>query len=623
MRLSRVIRSISPGLTRFRFVFWLLTNFRPNKGQPCCFKARSEGFIMQRAASVGQNLYRKALKTRRRTLVIVGLFSAIINVLMLTGPIYMLQIYDRVLSSGSIPTLQGLFIVVVILYVFLGFYQFLRARLMSRAAYRLDQDLGERAMTFWMQEGVDDRPQRHSPVRDLGMVRSFMSSPALLGVFDLPWIPLFLIVIFAIHPWLGYLTVAGAGIMIAAAILNQMLTKGATAASAQGEATEQEFLEASRRNAAAIMTQGMKDAVVARWRQLHDAALAKGQEGVDRTEFFSSFSRSFRLLLQSALLTVGAYLALQQEITPGMIIATSIIAGRALAPVDQVLGQWSAISRGMAAHKRLLAAFDAMPEEKRALTLPEPKGRLSVSGLIKLMPPQSHIKGRQRILNEVSFELSPGDGLGVIGNSAAGKSSLAKLLVGAWRPDAGDVRLDGAALDQWRPEELGRHTGYLPQSVEVLPGTIAENISRFDPQPLDSDIIAAAKIAGVHEMILAFPDGYSTVIGRQAQPLSSGQIQQLGLARAVYRLPKLVVLDEPNSNLDIKGDEAMSAAIQALRDNGSVVIVMAHRPSALVSLNKVLMLRNGRVAYFGDKEGLAGASKAAAPGPRVVSEGKR
>ncbi len=577
---------------------------------------------MRQAVFKGQNLYRTALKQLRRTLVIVGLFSAIINVLMLTGPIYMLQIYDRVLSSGSIPTLQGLFVVVVILYVFLGFYQFLRSRLLSRAGYRLDQDLGDRAMTYCMQQSLDTDAQRYNPVSDLGVMRSFMSSPAILGVFDLPWIPLFLVVIFAIHPLLGYLTIAGAGIMIAVAILNQVLTKDASAASAQREGAEQEFLEASRRSAAAIMTQGMRDAVVARWRKLHNSALTKGQEGIDRTEFFSSFSRSFRLLLQSALLTVGAYLALQQEITPGMIIATSIIAGRALAPVDQVLGQWSAISRGMAAHKRLLAVFYIIPEEKRRLSFPEPKGRLVVKSLIKLMPPQSHIKGRERILNQVSFELLPGDGLGVIGNSAAGKSSLAKLLVGAWRPDAGDVRLDGVALHQWRPEELGHHIGYLPQSVEVLPGTIAENISRFEPQPLDTDVIQAARIAGVHDMILTFPDGYSTVVGAHAQPLSSGQIQQLGLARAIYRLPKLVVLDEPNSNMDADGDDAMSSAIQTLRDNGSVVIVMAHRPSALVSLNKLLLLRAGRVVYFGDKDKTIRAANSTAPGPRSVSGGQ-
>ena len=577
---------------------------------------------MQRAAPKGQNLYKIALRRLRRTLITVGLFSAMINILMLTGPIYMLQIYDRVLSSGSVPTLQGLFVVVVILYAFLGLYQFLRARLLSRASYWLDRELGDPAMAFWMQESLDEQSSTwHNPVRDLSMVRSFMSSPAIMGVFDLPWIPLFLIVVFAIHPWLGYLTIAGAGVVIVAALLNQVVTKDATGVSAQLDGLEREFLDASRRNAGAIMTLGMRDAIVTRWRQLHEAALTKAQEGGEWTEMFSSFSRSFRMLLQSALLTVGAYLALQQQITPGMIIATSIIAGRALAPIDQVLGQWRAIARGMTAHKRLVATFDAMPEEKPRIALPEPKGEVEVKDLIKLMPPQSHIKGRQRILNQVSFNLSPGDGLGVIGNSAAGKSSLAKLLVGAWRPDAGEVRLDGATLDQWPPDDLGRHIGYLPQTVEVLPGSIAQNISRFDKQAQSADIIEAAKIAGVHDMILAFPDGYSTAIGSHAQPLSSGQIQQLGLARALYRIPKLVVLDEPNSNLDADGDEAMSTAIHVLRERGCVVVVMAHRPSAIASVNKLMLLREGRVAYFGDKDETIRLATTSPTGPRAVQEG--
>ena len=558
---------------------------------------------MQRAAPKGQNLYKIALRRLRRTLITVGLFSAMINVLMLTGPIYMLQIYDRVLSSGSVPTLQGLFMVVVILYAFLGLYQFLRSRLLSRASYSLDRSLGDPAMAFWMQESLDNQAKKvHNPIRDLSMVRNFMSSPAIQGVFDLPWIPLFLVVVFAIHPWLGYLTIAGAGVVIAAALVNQAVTKGTTDTAAQLDGSEREFLDASHRNADAIMTLGMRGAVVARWRQIHEAALAKAQEGGEWTELFSSFSRSFRMLLQSALLTVGAYLALQQQITPGMIIATSIIAGRALAPIDQVLGQWRAIARGMAAHKRLMAAFDAMPQAKQQLSLPDPKGELEVKNLIKLMPPQSHTKGRQRILNQINFSLSPGDGLGVIGNSAAGKSSLAKILIGAWRPDAGEVRLDGATLDQWPPDDLGRHIGYLPQAVEVLPGTIAQNIGRFDAASRDADIIEAAKVAGVHDMILALPDGYATVIGHHAQPLSSGQIQQLGLARALYRIPRLVVLDEPNSNLDADADEAMSLAIQILRERGSVVVVMAHRPSAISSVNKLMLLREGSVAYFGDKE---------------------
>lgn len=550
-----------------------------------------------------QNKYTAALWQLRRTFLVVGLVSALINILMLTGPIYMLQIYDRVLSSGSVPTLQGLFLIVVVLYAFLGFYQFLRSRLLSRASYRLDRDLGEFAMRDWIRTGIDDgQTVPRNAMRDLAITRTFLSSPAILGLFDLPWIPIFLVIVFSIHSWLGWLTVAGAAVVVVAALFNQTLTKGSASEAVSLESANREFVDISRRNSEAIKAMGMQSAIIGRWRHIHEAALAKGQAGAERTEFFSAFSRSFRMLLQSALLTVGAFLALRQEITPGMIIATSIIAGRALAPIDQVIGQWRSIARGIQSHRRLIDAFEAMPKVKPRIKLPAPVGELKVENLTKLMPANSHIKGRQRILNQVSFSLSPGDGLGVIGNSAAGKSSLARILVGAWLPDSGEVRLDGAVLDQWPPEDLGLHVGYQPQVVEMFPGTIAENIARFTTGARDSDVIEAAKIAGIHEMILGFPDGYSTRIGEHAQPLSSGQIQLMGLARAVYRIPKFVVLDEPNSNLDANGEDALSSAIRTLRNRGSVVVVMAHRPSAIAEVNKIMVLRAGNVAYFGDKD---------------------
>jgi len=347
----------------------------------------------------------------------------------------------------------------------------------------------------------------------------------------------------------------------------------------------------------------MRERLVQRWRKMHDAALATGQVGSDRSEGFASFSKSFRLLLQSALLTMGAYLALRQEITPGMIIATSIIAGRALAPVDQVIGQWRAIGRAREAHQRLREIFEQMPPEKPRVELPAPTGDLRVNTLTKLAPAGPGAQtDRPRILERVDFSLSAGDGLGVVGNSAAGKSTLARILVGAWEADAGEVRLDGATLDQWTPEVLGRHIGYLPQSLQILSGSIGENIARFDPEAKDADIIEAARIAGVHEMILGLPDGYATHMDRMACRLSGGQVQRLGLARAIYGAPHLIVLDEPNSNLDADGDDALAAAIRTMRDKGCLVVVMAHRPSALASVNKVLLLHKGRVARFGDKD---------------------
>ncbi|HEX9857166.1 MAG TPA: type I secretion system permease/ATPase [Paracoccaceae bacterium] len=549
-----------------------------------------------------KNPYRTAMRQLRGTFLQVGLFSAAINILMLTGPIYMLQVYDRVLSSGSIATLQGLFGIVVVLYAFLGIYELLRARLLSRASYRLDAMIGDKAFDFWLRSGVVPDRSGYNPIRDLEVTRGFLASPAILGIFDVPWIPLFLAVVFFIHPWLGYLTVAGAVVVAIAALLNQAMTRQSIHDAMALDASERNFIERSRHNAEAVLALGMQRKITRRWQELHLNSLARMQQGGERSEVFSAFSKAFRLLLQSALLTLGAYLAVRQEISPGAIIATSIIAGRALAPVDQVIGQWRSIGRAREAHRQLKKAFDNMPPERQHVRLPDPAGQLEVTRLTKVVPGHIRTSERTKILDRVSFSLSPGDGLGVIGSSAAGKSSLARLLVGAWQPDLGEVRLDGATLDQWHPDDLGRHIGYLPQELEMLPGTIAENIARFDPAARDALVIEAAQIAGVHEMILTLPDGYSTRIGTVAQPLSGGQLQRLGLARAIYGIPRLIVLDEPNSNLDSTGDDALTGAIQTLRDRGCVVIVMAHRPSAIAAVNKVLILHKGAVAHFGDKE---------------------
>ena len=557
---------------------------------------------MQEALNKQNNPYRIVMRQMRRTFIQVGLFSAAINILMLTGPIYMLQVYDRVLSSGSVATLQGLFVIVVILYAFLGIYEFLRARLLSRAGYRLDALVGNKAFDYWMHLGASQDRSGDNPIRDLDVVRGFLGSPAILGIFDVPWIPFFLAIVFFIHPWLGYLTLAGAIVVTIAAFLNQIVTRDAISRAVSIDGGERNFVEKSRRNAEVVFALGMQRRIGDRWRDMHNQSLAYAQLSGERSEGFSAFSKSFRLLLQSMLLTLGAYLAIQQEVSAGAIIATSIIAGRALAPVDQVIGQWKSIGRTLQAHRSLLATLDRMPPEQRHITLPEPKGNIQVTNLTKYAPAGAPGVPRQKILSQLNFVLAPGDGLGVIGNSAAGKSSLAKVLVGAWRPETGEIRLDGAKLDQWHPEDLGRHIGYLPQTLEMLPGTIAENISRFNPQAQDKMIIEAAQIAGVHEMILALPGGYGTPIGMAGQPLSGGQIQRLGLARAIYGIPRLIVLDEPNSNLDGGGDEALSAAILTLRARGSVVVVMAHRPSVIHAVNKVMILHKGTIAHFGNKE---------------------
>lgn len=549
-----------------------------------------------------QTPYRAALGRLRGSFIQAGLFSAAINLLMLTGPLYMLQIYDRVLASGSVPTLMGLFAIVVLLYAFLGAYDFFRARILSRAAYRFDKLIGEAAFQHLL--AVEGQGKSSSALRDLDIMRGFLSGPAIRGLFDMPWIPIFLIAVFIIHPYLGYLTLAGAGIVVSLALLTQWATKAPTERSAQSDGMERGFTNQTLRNAEVVRALGMAGTMTARWRRMHDGSLVHVQSSGDRSDGFSAGSRAFRLLLQSMLLTGGAYLALQQQISAGMIVGTSILAGRALAPVDQVIGQWRGIARAFESHKRLRAALDDNATATDPLQLPTPHGEVSLNGVVKFMPHGAQgAKGeRGRILDQVSFDLAAGDVLGVIGNSASGKSSLARMLVGAWQPDAGSVRLDGATLDQWAPDALGQHIGYLPQHVEMLPGTIGENIARFEPGADEDEIFKAAQLAGVHDLILGLPQGYGTPVGMPGQPLSGGQMQRIGLARALYKTPKLIVLDEPNAHLDMQGDEALTDTIAQLKAQGSTVIIMAHRPGVLAETNKVLILHQGRVAQFGSRE---------------------
>ena len=561
-------------------------------------------------AKPGAASYPAAIRRIRSAIVLAALFSAAVNLLMLTGPLYMLQVYDRVLASGSVPTLQALFAIVVVLYGFMGLYLFLRMRLLSRAAYRLDGALAgaafDRASAARAPLAAAEAA-REDTLRDLSTVRAFLASPAMASLFDLPWIPFFLLVVTLVHPLLGLLTAAGSLVVLALAVLSQRAGRRPLALSAQMEAAERDFAAAAQRSADTLAALGMRHVARARWLAMRAASQAAMQVGGDRGEGFSAASRAFRMFLQSALLTLGAWLAIRGEISPGMIIASSIIAGRALAPVDQVIGAWPALGRARAAHRALM---EAMPEAPPGLPeggvdLPRPEARLAVTGLTCLSPERDPVSGElRRILDGVSFALEPGDALGVVGASASGKSSLARLLVGAWEADAGEIRLGGARLDQWDAGTRGWWIGYLPQRIELLPGTVTENIARFDPSRTDAEVIAAARMAGVHEMILHLPQGYATRVGEGDTALSGGQRQRVGLARAVVGAPPLVVLDEPNSNLDAEGDEALGEAVRALRAAGSAVVVMAHRPGALAAVNKVMILQGGTVARFGPRDEL-------------------
>lgn len=557
--------------------------------------------------------YRAALRRLVPALMAVLGFSALLNVLMLTGSIYMLQVYDRVLGSGSVPTLVGLFTIVVILYGFFGLYDFLRARAMARVALRLDRDCGAAAFRLGLGPGS---AKGGEVLRDLDALRAYLSSPAVNTLFDLPFVPLFLGVLFLIHPLFGWVTVGGAIITAMLALLTRALTRPAEQRSQNLDTAERDFAARCRRSADSVQAMRMQEAMVARWGALRNAVLANGQVGSEPAQALAAISRAFRMLLQSGILTLGAWLVIGGQISGGMIIASSILSGRALAPVDQLIGQSRSLGRALIAHRRLAAAFAAATPAPVALHLPDPTGEIAVHKLTVRTGPGPEAT---EILSGVDFRLQPGDGLGVIGRSASGKTTLARLLVGAQMPDSGEVRYDGATAEQWDPLRLGRAIGYLPQHVEMLPGSLRDNIARFDPQIGDEAVIEAARMAGIHEMILNFPDGYATQLGVAAAPrLSGGQVQRLGLARAICGQPAIVVLDEPNSNLDVDGDNALVAAIAALRRGGSTVVVIAHRPSAIAAVNKLMILEGGRIRAFGDKAAVlaeAGGLRAAGSGP--------
>jgi PrtD family type I secretion system ABC transporter len=562
---------------------------------------------------------RAAFKAARFGFGAAAVLSLVINLLMLTGPLFMLQVYDRVLQSRSVPTLVALLALVVALYAAMAVFEFIRSRILSRIGHGIDDKAAPDLFLHWLQKSAGGGTPGYRPMVDLGVLRSFLASPALIALFDLPWFPVYLAAVFLLHPWLGLLAVAGAFVVATLALLNEYMTGANAADAARLEITENRFSDEAQRNADAILSMGMGSNAAKAWLHKRADALSAAQGASETSEVIAASSKTFRMFLQSALLALGAYLAIRQEISAGAIVAASIVAGRALAPIDQAIGGWKQIRRARLARTRLHEYLDRPLRLAMAgpVALPEPQGRVSLMQVGKQAPGAKSQSDQRMILSGLTFALAPGDGLGVIGPSASGKTSLAKLLVGLWMPDQGHLRIDGATYQQWGRNQIGRFIGYLPQSYEFLPGTIGQNIARFDPNADDADIIAAAKLAGVHEMILGFPQGYATDADTAVSPLTGGQRQRVALARAVYKLPRLVVLDEPNSNLDVEGDEALSRAISALRQSGSVVIVMAHRPSAIAAVDKILMLKDGRMADFGPKSEVIARAAQAAQGSQL------
>ncbi len=534
---------------------------------------------------------------RRGVCGLIGL-SAVFNLFMLTGSLFMLQVYDRVLTSRSVPTLVALFALVTAIYVCLAVLEVVRLRISVRIADWFGDEVGPRIARRAIGRGGRERQPAAEAMQDFERLRGFVGSPALVALCDLPWLPLYLAVAFLFHVDLGLLALAGVLVLFGLAALGDYLAQEPIRRANAASAARARLVETAVRSSETIAGLGMQGAYLRRYAVADDEMRAAGRRAADRMAVFIGASRGVRLLLQSASLALGAYLALQNEITAGMIIAVSIITSRAMAPVEHAIGHWRAFVSARQGWMRLREHMRAGSEDTRQVQLPRPSSTLEVRNL--------SVAGAmgQPLLRGIGFTLQAGSSLGVIGPNGAGKSTLARALVGILPPAEGSIRLDGAELSQWQPDQLGSHIGYLPQAVELFDGTVAENIARLAEAPDSEAVIAAARMAGAHALITTLPEGYDTVVGTGGVVLSAGQRQRIGLARALYGSPFLVVLDEPTSALDIEGDEALRQAVESVRRSNAIAVVVAHRPSAIVGCDQVLVLSGGRQSAFGPRDAI-------------------
>ncbi|HEX8382205.1 MAG TPA: type I secretion system permease/ATPase [Sphingomonas sp.] len=542
-----------------------------------------------------------AVSRYRTAFITVAILSGVLNVLLLGGSIYMMLVYDSVLPSHSLPTLFGLLAMIVVIYAFQGLFDTMRQRILSDVASGLDRQLSQR-----VQSAISEASLRGgrmpgdglTAMRDLDQVRGFLGGPGPSAMIDLPWIVFFLAILFLLHFWLGMTALIGAIVLLVLTVLTDRRTREPMGQVAQIAAMRNGMADNNLRHVEVLTALGMRSRMQERWSEVNNLYLGANDRMSRTIGVLGGTSKIFRLLLQSLILTVGAILVIDGKASGGVIFASSILAGRALAPVDSAIANWRGFAAARIGWRRLSDLLARIPGEQAIMTiLPRPKSELAVQGLV-VVPP-----GSQRVtVQNADFKLAAGDALGVVGASAAGKTSLGRALIGVWRPARGAVRLDGATLDQWHPDALGEFIGYLPQTVELLDGTVAENIARFDPEPDSSAVIAAAEVAGVHEMIVQLPQGYDTPVGSDGSQLSAGQRQRIGLARALYKDPFLILLDEPNSNLDAAGEAALERAVRAIRDRGGIAILIAHRPSALAQVNYVCFMRDGRIEAFGPRD---------------------
>jgi PrtD family type I secretion system ABC transporter len=536
--------------------------------------------------------------------------SGLINLLALTGSFYMMQVYDRAIPSQNVPTLMALSALAIGLYFFQGIFETLRSQVLIRIGSRLDRKLAPLAHKV----AIDMPRYGFSPSealdrgRDVDTVRGFLSSQGPMALFDLPWIPIYLIFVYLLHPYLGAMVIAGAVVLAFLAILTELIIRKTARAGLQAGHERNAIADANARNGEIMKAMGFTSRAVDRFREANEEHLTLNTKSSDIAGTLGAISRILRMILQSASLGLGAYLTIKGQMSGGAIIAASITASRALAPVDLAIGNWKNLVQARAAWARLKETMVGLEAARSPINLPPAKNTLKIEKLTVAAPASGRV-----LLADVSFDLKAGDGLGIIGPSGGGKTSLVRALTGIWPALRGSVRVDDAELDQWPEELVSSVIGYLPQDVSLMEGTIAENIARLDPEANSDDVIAAARLAGVHEMIVRLPEGYQTQVGSQGATLSAGQRQRIGLARALYGNPFVVVLDEPNSNLDSDGEKALTEAIASVRKRGGIVIVIAHRPSALAAVDLVAVIQQGKLLAFGPKEEILSGKPADAP----------
>ncbi|RVG30976.1 type I secretion system permease/ATPase [Sinorhizobium meliloti] len=544
-----------------------------------------------------------ALRDCRAAFIGVGVASALVNLLYLTGSFFMLEVYDRILPSRSIPSLIALSLLALLLYAFQGAFELIRGRMLVRIAGALDESLNGRIYRAIVKAPLKLRMQGDGlqALRDFDQVRSFLSGVGPAALFDLPWLPFYIAICFLFHPVIGLIAIIGGLILTLLTYLTNRGTQAPAKKASEAGGLRNVFAQASQRNAEVVHAMGMSARLTALWERRNTEFRDENRRTSDIGNGYGALSKVFRMALQSGVLAAGAVLVIRGEASPGIIIAGSILTARALAPVELAIGNWRGLVAARQSWQRLKELLKALPEADASLQLPDPHERLTVEGLASGPPAAQRL-----VVSDVNFTVRAGGAVGVIGPSASGKSSLARAILGIWPAYRGSVRLDGAALDQWDSDALGKHVGYLPQDVELFAGTIAQNICRFAEDATSEAIVAAAKAARVNDLIRRLPNGYDTEIGDGGMTLSAGQRQRVALARALYGDPFLVVLDEPNSNLDAEGEQALSEAIMSVRSRGGIVIVVAHRPSALASVDLVLMMNEGRMQAFGPKEQVLG-----------------